>query len=432
MRFWRRSARAADRPRVEPTVEASTTFLSSDAEAWNDALPGGLGASVSPATAMRHAAVYRCVSILAFASAMLPLKTYRELPGGDREPSSDHPAADLLRVRPNPRLSRTMWLRTTVAQMLLQGNAVSWIERKGSGDPVALWPIPFERVAIDLAGERLRYRLGLDDGTGIVVDQDDVLHIPGSPQWTGVKALSPIQAMAAAVGLGIEADRFAQSYFENDAAPTGYITYPDKYSGDKDELRKFWVRTFGKGNRGKGPAVLDQSGKYERIPISAQDAQLLDTRRFQIEDIARIFGVPRFLMGMDETSWGSGIEALGIGFVTYTLDPHLCAIEDEVNHKLYGRGRPSRPGPNPTRYLGEFDRDVLVRGNIESRFKAYGTALGGSAGPGFMTPNEVRRRQNLPARPDGDGLSGWVAKAAGPTDPQQDPTRDAPPADPAQ
>ncbi|KTS25062.1 hypothetical protein NS228_20410 [Methylobacterium indicum] len=425
MPFWRRSPRAAARPRVEPEIEASATFLSSDAEAWNALLPGGLAGTVSPATAMRHAAVYRCVSIIAFAAAMLPLKTYRELDDGDREPSLDHPAADLLRIRPNPRLSRTLWLRTMLAQMLLRGNAVTWIERKASGDPVALWPIPFERVAVSLAGDRLRYRLILDTGTAVVVDQDDVLHVPGSAEWDGVTAMTPIRAMSAAVGLGIEADRFAQSYFENDAAPSGYISYPQVYKGDKDELRGFWRRTFGKSGRHAGPAVLDQGGTYNRIPISAQDAQLLDTRRFQIEDIARIFGVPRFLLGMDETSWGSGIEALGIGFVTYTLDPHLVAIEDEVNHKLYGRGRPSRPGRNPPRFLGEFDRDVLVRGNIESRFKAYRLALGGSSGPGWMTPNEVRRKQNDRARPDGDGLAAWKA----PTTPPE-PAADAPP-DPA-
>ncbi|ACL62070.1 phage portal protein [Methylobacterium nodulans] len=428
MKFWRRSARRADAARVEPTIEASTSFLSSDAEAWDRILPGGLPGSVSPETAMRHAAVYRCVSIIAFAAAMLPLKTYRELDNGDREASAAHPAADLLRIRPNPRLSRTMWLRATLAQMLLEGNAVSWIERKGSGDPVALWPVPFHRVAISLNGERLRYRLQLDDGRLIVVDQDDVLHIPGSSEWDGLKANTPIQAMGAAVGLGIEADRFAKEYFENDATPSGYIKYPAKYAGDKDELRGFWGRTFGRGRRHSGPAVLDQGGEYVRIPISAQDAQLLDTRRFQIEDIARIFGVPRFLLGMDETSWGSGIEALGIGFVTYTLDPHLCAIEDEVNHKLYGRGRPARPGPNPPRYLAEFDRDVLVRGNIESRFKAYRQGLGGSSGPGWMTINEVRRKQNLPARSDGDTLTPWPGQ--GPATPTKaDDGQDPPAAD---
>ncbi len=271
---------------------------------------------------------------------------------------------------------------------------------------------------MSLAGDRLRYRLILDTGTTIVVDQDDVLHVPGSAEWDGVTAMTPIRAMSAAVGLGIEADRFAQSYFENDAAPSGYISYPQVYKGDKDELRGFWRRTFGKSGRNSGPAVLDQGGTYNRIPISAQDAQLLDTRRFQIEDIARIFGVPRFLLGMDETSWGSGIEALGIGFVTYTLDPHLVAIEDEVNHKLYGRGRPARPGRNPPRFLGEFDRDVLVRGNIESRFKAYRLALGGSSGPGWMTPNEVRRKQNDRARP--------TATASPPGSPRP-PSRNPPP-----
>ncbi|GJE04695.1 phage portal protein [Methylobacterium isbiliense] len=210
MTFWRCTARRAEAARATPQVEASTSFLSSDAEAWDRIPPGGLAGGISTETAMRHAAVYRCVSIIAFAAAMLPLKTYREQPGGDRVASAEHPAADLLRIRPNPRLSRTLWLRATLAQMLLEGNAVSWIERRGSGDPLALWPVAFHRIGIELAGERLRYRLLLDDGRAIVVDQDDVLHVPGSAEWTGLKARTPIQAMGAAVGLGLEADRFAR------------------------------------------------------------------------------------------------------------------------------------------------------------------------------------------------------------------------------
>lgn len=395
------AARPAER--VEPTISNTTSFLSSDTEAWNNLLPGGLAGSVSPATAMRHAAVYRCVSLIAFSIAMLPLKTYKDLPSGDRETATQHWASYMLRKRPNTRMSRSVFWRQLAAQMLLRGNGIAWIERKGSGIPLNIWPIPFERVHISLNGDRLRYQMQLDDGRIITVDQDDVLHFPGSPEWDGLKAKTPIQAMASSVGIGIEADRFARKYFENDATPPGYIAYPTGFKSkpeEKDELRAFWKRSFGGENRHSGPAILTDGGKYEQIPLSAEDAQLLETRRYQIEDIARIFGVPRFLLGMDETSWGSGIEALGIGYVTYTLDPHLVAVEDEIDFKLFPRSP----------FFGEFDRDVLLRGNIESRYKAYQLALGGSSGPGHMTPNEVRRRQNLPARPDGDKLAGWAAK----------------------
>lgn len=406
--------------RAASSVRNSTTFLSSDAEAWNAALPGGFAGTVSPDAAMRHAAVYRCVALIAFAAAMLPLKSYEEAADGDRQQTDAPDAAALLRHRPNPRLSRTMFWRQMIGQMLLRGNGIAWIERKNSGVPVALWPVPFDRVAITLNGDRLRYGLILDDGRRITVDQDDVLHFPGSPEWTGLQAKTPIGAMSSAVGLGIEADRFARKYFENDATPSGYITFPTgakvaSTDESKAELRGFWKRTFGGDGRHSGPAILTDGGEYKPIPISAHDAQLLDTRRFQIEDIARIFGVPRFLLGMDETSWGTGIEALGIGFVTYTLDPHLVAIEDEVNFKLFGRGRPKTPGPRGQVFLAEFDRDVLVRGNIENRFKAYQIGLGGNNGPGFLTQNEVRRRQNLPrsSDPGADKLHQYVPRAQG-------------------
>ena len=426
MAWFGRKKKPAEQARredlLEPQIAAATTWLSSDpAEIWHEAMPGAFGpGGVTAQTAMRHAAVYRCVSIISFASAMLPIGIHEEIGEDDRAPRPRHPYADLLRFRPNPRMSRAMFWRTMIAQMLLRGNGIAWIERKGSGDPIALWPVPRERASVQLLAGRLVYQLTLDDGRTIVVDQDDVLHIPGSPEWDGLMARSPIQAMASAVGIGIEADRFARKYFENDATPPGYISYPPNAGVTptperKEEIRRVWRERFGGDNRHSGPAVLDGGGEYKAIRISALDAQLLESRRFQIEDIARIFGVPRFLLAMDETSWGTGIEALGIGFVTYSLDPHLEAIEDELDHKLFGRGRPRLSGPAPSRFFAEFDRDPLLRGNLETRFKAYGTALGGNNGPGFATQNEIRAKLNMPRSkdPQSDKLHQYVPRQAG-------------------
>jgi HK97 family phage portal protein len=413
-------AQPAQEAQLETQIAAAATWQSSDGvEIWQEHLPGAFGAGgVMPQSAMRHAAVYRCVSILAFSIAMLPLAVHREVTHedgeDDRAPEPRNTIGELLRFRPNPRMSRTMFWRQMVAQMLLRGNGVAWIERLGSGDPIALWPVPRERASIQLLNGRLVYDLLLDDGRMIRVDQDDVLHIPGSSEWDGLWAKSPIQAMGSAVGIGIEADRFARKYFENDATPPGYIGYPTgtgstKVAEQKDEIRRVWKDRFGGENRHSGPAVLTDGGEYKVIKISALDAQLLESRRFQIEDIARIFGVPRFLLAMDETSWGSGIEALGIGFVTYSLDPHLEAIEDELDHKLFGRGRRA-PGPKPERLFAEFEREGLLRGNVEARNRALQISLGGNNGPGWQTPNEVRRKANLPRsnEPGADKLTAFV------------------------
>jgi HK97 family phage portal protein len=392
-----------------PVVRAEGhSFPSSDGEAWGQLL-GGLGTSVTPETAMRHSAVYRCVFLVAATVAMLPLHTYARAGDGDRERSDAHAAAVLLRQRPNPRMTPTIFWRAIVSNMLLRGNGVAWIERKASGEPIALWPIAFSRATPSLANGRLRYALTLDDGRQLVADQDDVLHFPGSAEWDGVKAKTPIQAMGAAVGIGLEADRYAKLFFENDANPGQYISFPNKFdakSGAAEEVRKYYRSKFSGDKRFSGPAVFDQGGTVKQLEITAQDAQILETRRFQIEDIARVFGVPRFLLAMDETSWGTGIEKLGLAYVVYTCDPHLVAIEQEVSWKLFGSSR----------HFAEFERDALQRGDVKTRMEAYAKALGGSSGPGFMTPNEVRRRENLArsADPNADKLTVWTPKAAKP------------------
>jgi HK97 family phage portal protein len=365
------------------------------------------GQAVNPETAMTHTAVYRAVSLIAGAIAMIPCDTFvrAQTKGGrDVRKISNRPAASLLTDQPNLRMSRTVFWRQVVSQMLLRGNGVVWIERNRNGQPLALWPIPFERVITYLSedGQRLRYQFWLDNSERILADQDDILHFPGSPQWMGLACKTPIRAMADAVGIGLEANAYARLYFQNDATPPGYISYEGILNSESqaNEIRNYFASKFGGQNRHSGPAVLTNGGKFNQLILNAEDAQLLETRRFQIEDIARVFGVPRHLLGMDETSWGSGIEALSQGFVTFTLDPHLTAIQDEVNRKLYGNG------PD----YCEFNRDALVQTDLKSKNDSYRAALGGSAGPGWLTPNEIRRMQNLSPLPDpaADQLVDWT------------------------
>lgn len=390
-----------DEPGARP--QAATTFLSSDLEGWTGLFPD-LASGVSPDTAMRHGAVFRCVSLIAGATAMCPLLTYRRADDGFDELMRDDPTARLLKDRPNPRMTPTIFWRQIVSNMLLRGNGVAWIERKRSGQPVALWPIPFGRVTISLRNNRLRYQLTLDDGSIVIADQDDVLHFPGSAEWDGLKCKTPIQAMASTVGIGLEADRYAKAFFENDATPPTYISYPEKFSnasGQADEIRAYWKTRFGGKNRHAGPAVLDQGGEVKQLEITAEDAQLLETRKFQVEDIARLFGVPRPLLAMDGTNWGTGVLALDVFYRTHTLDPHWTAIAQEVSFKLFG----------PWNIYCEHDPSALDRADTKTRSEADRVALGGSAGPGVETQNEVRRRRKLPRSndPNADKLTAWSA-----------------------
>ncbi|TDX64006.1 HK97 family phage portal protein [Methylosinus sp. sav-2] len=370
--------------------------------------------NVSADKALTHSAVYGCVRLIAGCVSMLPFALFNEHDDGHRVRERKSPLAKMLDKRPNARLSASMFWRSVVADMLLNGNGIAWIERKSfrSAEPYELHFVPWSRTGIRLdriEGRPVQvYTMTLDDGRLIVAPQDDVLHIPGSPIWQIFRAMSPLTAYAMSVGIGISADEFAKAYFDNSSSPDGYISYPAGSSVAKDqpdEIRKHWMSKHGADNRFSGPAVLTGGGEFKELRINAADAQLLDTRRFSVEDIAtRIFGVPAHLAGLTDkaTSFGKGLEEQTQAFVDFTLGPHLCAIEDEVNEKLVPDGK-----------VAEFDREGFVRGDMKTRMEAFQIALGGNNGPGVMTANEVRQKLNMgPSKdPSADKLVTWERKA---------------------
>lgn len=392
---------------TRPQAATSATYPLSDPLAFEKLFgPHLLG--VSPDTAMNHSTFYRCVFLIAGSIAMLNFNTYKIGEDGHREIDLTSPASKLISVRPNGRMSCTMLWRHIVSDMLMNGNGIAFIERDMNGKPLALYPVPWARVGIRLqwsgAGQIQVYTLTLDDGRYVVAHQDDVLHIPGSPVWQIFRALSPLQAYATAVGIGISADQFAKAYFDNGSSPDGYIKYPaglTKGKDQADEIRTYWKERFGGHKRFSGPAVLTEGGEFVQVQLNAADAQLLDSRRFSVSDIGRVFGVPPHMLGETDkaTSFGKGLEELTQSFVDFTLGPHLRAIEDEVNYKLVRQSTKT----------AEFDREGFVRGDLKSRMEAFQIALGGAQGPGIITPNEARQKMNLgPSQdPAADKLVTW-------------------------
>ncbi len=367
----------------------------------------GSSPAMSALKALEHPAVFRCVSVITGVAALLPLLTYVKQPDGDRELDLKDASGigQLLQHRPNNRMAATAFWREMVAQMLLEGNAVALILRDAKGQPTGLIPVKWGNVQVRRPNTaeidpQLIYQLTLDNGQAVTVWSDDVLHVGGTPVWTGERFLSPIQVYAGAVQNGFAAADFAKRYFENDSTPSGYITYPGTPTkdGQAEEIRDYWRRAFGGENRFRGPAVLTDGGDYKVLSIKATDAQLLESRKFSAIDIARIFGVPPHLVGELEgtTSWGTGMEQLNRQFLLYTVGQHLAAIESEVNWKLHGWKR-----------FSEFDRERFLEADSEGQAKYFRAALGGSAGPGWMTVNEVRKKRNLQNLPGGDSLTEW-------------------------
>ncbi len=360
--------------------------------------PASSGVSVTVESAKRSAAVYSCVRLIAGAVALLPLPVYERTMDGGRK-AVDHPVWWMLNESPYPTLTACSFWEWMLASSLMRGDGIAQILRDRNGNITGFMPIPRQCVDIEVREGRLVYFVS-DGVSNYGLFDDDVLHFPGFG-FDGCHGESVIRfAARQAVGTALAADDYAGEFFANGASPSIALTYPQGVAPTADQqnlLREqFTERYTGQGNRHK-PLLLVNGGKVEPISLTAEDSQLLETRKFQVVEIARAFGVPPHMIGETSasTSWGSGIEQMSIGFVRYTLGPHLRRIEQELNRKLW---------PRSPRYFVEFNRDGLLAGDSKTEAEVIAKSLGGPGTQGWLTVNEARRLKNLPPVPGGDVL----------------------------
>lgn len=366
--------------------------------------PTWSGASVNEQSAMSISAVYACVSLIGGAIASLPLNVYvrdgdsRKRVGRDQSNSLGE-LWYLLNQRPSPSMSAAVMWEYALWSLLLHGDSFLRIARRGKS-PTAFGFMPWHpnRVRVESNGGDLVYYLLNDAGADERVDAGDMLHIPGVG-FDGKRGMSVVQyAAKQALGIALSAEEYSAKFFGNGAKPDfALMTDGDLSEEAVITLRNTWQTRYGGVINSHLPAVLTGGLKMQELTMNAKDAALLETRVFQVIDIARMFGVPPHMIGETEkaTSWGSGVENMGIGFVKYTLQRHLTKIEQELNDKLFGR--------RGTAFV-EFGVEGLLRGDSKTRSDFYKSALGGSGVPGWMTPNEVRRLENLPPIDGGDDL----------------------------
>jgi HK97 family phage portal protein len=353
-------------------------------------------------TALTISSVYACVNLIAGAIASLPMNIYRRSPDGARERLANDDLWWLLNEQFSPRWSAASGWEFLCQSLLLQGDGFAAIRRAGARIS-ALEPINPKRVTVLVNPEtnRLLYAVAADPyvpgSSGLeVFEQDDMLHVAGFG-FDGVRGLSPLQhhlRMTGAVALATQ--KYAGKYFANSARPDIVISTDQVINAETaEQIAERWRERYaGADNAGK-PAVLGSGTKVEPLSITAEDAQLIAARQFQVEEIARIYGVPPFMIGHNEktTSWGSGVEAMGIGFVRYTLRQHLNKFHNEINRKFFVNG------PK----FAEFDTFELERGDFKTMIEGYRTALGRAGERPIMKLNEVREKFNLP--PDANGNS---------------------------
>ena len=386
MGLFRRKAR--DHPENR-TVGSQYTFFMGGSSA---------GKSVTERSAMQMTAVYSCVRILAEAVAGLPLHFYKYNTDGSKSKAIDSNLYHLLHDEPNPEMSSFVFRETLMTHLLLWGNAYAQIIRNGKDEVIALYPLMPNKMSVDRDENGVLYYTyqrsqeeGKESGT-VTLSTRDVLHIPGLG-FDGLVGYSPIAMAKNAIGLAIATEEYGAKFFANGAAPSGVLEHPGTIK-DPARLRENWNATFGgSANSGK-VAVLEEGMKYTPISISPEQAQFLETRKFQINEIARIFRVPPHMVGDLEKSSFSNIEQQSLEFVKYTLDPWIIRWEQSLNRALLNVDEKKV-------YFFKFNVEGLLRGDYQSRMQGYATARQN----GWMSANDIRELENLdkiPAESGGD------------------------------
>lgn len=410
----REAARAA-------SVQASTPIsqIVSGAEMYDilaGGMPGDAGIPVTETTAMTVGAVYASVALIGGAIAALPFHLFQRTPEGrDRYDSdlwwlfNESPWENWTAASAWSYAAQSIGLRGDgfweIHRVTPYTNAIQGFEPH---NPARVQPIRADGQTVYLVSDR-------DTGTIRTVASADMLHFPGVG-FDGLRSLTPIRAaLRSAGGIALAADDYAKAFFRNGARPDFALKTPNKLSEDAAQLlRTTWATKHGGSSNAHLPAVLTGGLEVQQLTMSAEDAQLLSTRQFQVEDIARIFGVPPHMIGYTQksTSWGSGIEQMSIGFVRYTLGRYLDAMRQEINRKVWPKSR---------KYFGEHELDALLAGDSKTQAEYFGKALGGPGSQGWMMINEVRRLKNLPPVPAGDRLifAGTQAAPAATTPPPE-------------
>ena len=352
------------------------------------------GAVVNASTAMRVAAVYACVRLISGAVKNMPLAIKRRISAQVREDADDHVVYRLLNTRPNAWMTPSVFKQLMTTWALLRGNGCAQIVRS-LGKPVALLPLHPDRLQIkQLDDLTVVYIYQRRQGGSITLPASDVFHFMPFT-LDGVVGVTPITYARETIGLSITTERHGASTFRNGTHIGGVLRAKKALTQPQiDKLRASLEEYRGAAAAGKN-LILEEDMAFEKLGMTAEDAQYIETRKLSRSDIAMFFGVPPHMIGDTDsnTSWGTGIEAMSTGFVTYTLEDYLTAFEEAVNSRLIAAN------DNEPLVYARFNRAALVRGDLKTRTAAYASALQW----GWMCPDEVRANEDMNPRPDGKG-----------------------------
>lgn len=354
---------------------------------------------VNERTAVQIAAIWACVSLIAGAISTLPMHIMDRRPNGEKTRRENDDLWWVLNEEFCPRWVASAGWEWLVLSRLFHGDGFAEIQRTGSRvtglvplHPLRTEPVPWTD------GSRLAYIIypepGLIGQKVRVLDQDDVLHVPGLG-FDGTRSLSPLRhALSMTGGVALAAQEYSGQFFGNQARPDYALRTEQTMDREQLELLREQVNEQHARSRGMGgrPMLLQGGLDIKAITLPNKDAELIATRQFQIEEICRVYGVPPFMVGHNEktTSWGSGVAEMGTSFVRYVLRSHLNAFQNEINRKFF----------RTARTVAEFDTFELERADLKTLFETFRSAIGRAGEDGFMTVEEVRRLISYPATPE--------------------------------
>lgn len=389
---------ARDKP-VDKAADAGYSFLFGRTTS---------GKPVNERTAMQTTAVYACVRILAEAVASLPLHVYEYQDDGGKKLVHDHPLYYLLHDEPNPEMTSFVFRETLMSHLLIWGNAYAQIIRDGAGRVLGLYPLLPDKMDVqrdDKGNIYYVYSRNSDENPmfkeygNIRLKAENVLHIPGLG-FDGLIGYSPIAMAKNAVGMTLACEEYGASFFANGANPGGVLEHPGVLK-DPSKVRESWNSVYRGVNNAHKIAVLEEGMKYQQIGIPPEEAQFLETRKFQINEIARLYRIPPHMVGDLDKSSFSNIEQQSLEFVKYTLDPWVIRWEQSLQRSLLLPGEKGK-------YFIKLNVDGLLRGDYQSRMNGY--AVGRQNG--WFSANDIREMENMNPIPDEEGGNLYLINGA--------------------
>ncbi|MDB8662088.1 phage portal protein [Streptococcus anginosus] len=356
------------------------------------------GKTVNERTALQTTAVYACVRILSETIASLPLHVYRYTEGGKTK-DTEHALYTLLHDEPNPDMTSFVFRETLMSHLLIWGNAYSQILRDRSGQVIGLYPLLPDQMSVHRSEKGKLFYVynrfeednpNFQEKGSIVLSQEEVLHIPGLG-FDGLIGYSPIALAKNAVGMTLACEEYGASFFGNGANPGGVLEHPGILK-DPAKVRDSWNAVYQGTRNAHKVAVLEERMSYKQIGIPPEEAQFLETRKFQINEIARLFRIPPHMVGDLEKSSFSNIEQQSLEFVKYTLDPWVVRFEQALKKSLL------LPEEKKTHFI-KFNVDGLLRGDYQSRMNGY--AIGRQNG--WLSTNDIRKLEELNPIPPEEG-----------------------------